>query len=192
LANEFINSKWVQVEGKTRFGNGNIYTFNDQGFMEDHFGSLIVSRYTIKDNLLISFKAPPYPYVVNSRYEFSIEGNMLTIQKIVSYNPRELSEQVVYYRLDRNNSVTEPTIVGQWIVFPKGNVNLKVIREYTADGKELFYIPRYSKKGKYSIGDNNIKIQLNGSDPIDYSYHIEEDKLFLKDDKNIERVFDRF
>jgi len=184
-----VTGKWIQ-ENKSRDGYGNILYFYENGSFSLHYGSILESRYKLQDDLLIETGIEPAQSNVLARYIYRFEENNLIIQRIISYNPREISGEMVLTAANKSKQIVDPTVVGQWINYTKNGMG--VVFEYTADGKKLFFIPDTVKKGTYKISENIVKVTIDGSNIVTYEYVPEGNYLKTLNIKKLSETYHKF
>jgi len=162
-----VVGKWIQ-EKRNRDGDGYILFFYKDGSFNMHYGSILESKYRLQGNILIETGIAPAESNVLARYIYRFEKANLVIQRIISYNPRKLSGELVLIRANQNTPNDESTIVGQWITYTKDGVGM--VFEYTIDGKKLFYVPEVVENGTYTMDNRVINISINGSNTVNYQY----------------------
>ena len=154
------------------------------------YGSILVSRYLLKKNTIIETKPAPEQSTVLGIYEYNFSKNKLIIKRIISYNPKKLSDKLILIRPNHNDADINQTIVGQWISAPKEGRNY--IIEFTTDGKKLFFIPFFSNYGTYTVKDDFLYINLKKPEKTLLKYQVTSKKFTLVWPKNIQENYIKF
>jgi hypothetical protein len=125
-----------------------------------------------------------------ARYIYRFEEGNLIIQRIISYNPRKLSGEMVLIAASKSKQNVDPTIVGQWMNYTKNGIG--VVFEYTADGKKFFYIPDTVIKGTYTINQNIVKVDIDDSKTVTYEYTVNDNRLKSLNKESSSETYHKF
>ena len=176
-ANELIGT-WIQ-ETTDRCGYGNVFTFRDEKNYEFRFSSTIVSRYEIKDNLIItkdlSVKVnPPVEKLV-----YFLTDSRLIIQRVIAESPLRLSERGEFVRLTPRSSENENELVGVWRAL--NNDTPITTYEFTNSGMKIFSLTSNYSSGVYALIDGYLKFGGADNRMFEFKYMVKDGELILSD-----------
>lgn len=181
-----LSGKWIQKE-KSRDGFGEILIFRQNGSVSLHYGSILETMYFFQDSFLVETETEPNTTKVVARYQYEVNDKSMTLQRVISFNPLNLSNKITLIRSSRSDSpIDNNSIVGQWI--SDSSDEIPNITEYTRDGKKLFYIPVSVKKGEYALDKGTITITTKDPENNVKRYRVEQGALLEITGKNTRYV----